>query len=754
MLLDACTGIPVHRGLRAAAICATFVNEAEADQPEFFYNAFGDLRKEIDGAGAETTYVFDALGRVRQQTDSDGTTTFIWDNSLNGLGRLAESQSPAGVRTQFLYDAHGRPARELWTIEGELFEVDLTYDAHGRVATIAYPQNPGSTRFVARNIFDSNSGRLKTVLKDGTSKVYWELRNTTPEGKIAREEFGNQVEALRTYTALTGRLESQTMVRSGFTLQSLGYAYWADGNLLRRSDLLTSQHERFEYDKLDRIKRWMMADSSGEAASGGWEVNYGYDDFGNLTSRNFTPGTSTGGTAQNLQFHYEQVRNAGPHAVTAGPWGDYGYDLNGNQTQRPGDESIEYTAFNLPRRITGGATQVNFRYDALGRRAVKWKSATEYTAYVGRLYEKRTTSGSTADHVFFISGPEGPVAQVVRPVVVTMAGTEKTLYLHTDRLASVRSITDDDGQVLEVTKYDPFGNRVFDFNQPVLPPVPDTGSSPNGVTRGFTGHEMDFELGLINMQGRMYDPRLGRFLSADPVVQAPFDGRAYNRYAYVFNNPMKFTDPLGFEAGAANAQCPPGFKMFDGECRNAEELEETRKALEAAGYGLDCSGDECVLIGAAEEVRIGQEADYGDLDLHDDSIDEEPVATTGGGDAPQPPAGKNPENPPGSAPSSNGATGPNGQGNQGQPPKAPKPSGSNRGPINLRALAMAVGWGLLTPTSTPFTYRLSESFARELGGYFKAHFDYDVRTATFQLLAPLDQSASGQYDILRNGLSH
>ena len=63
--------------------------------------------------------------------------------------------------------------------------------------------------------------------------------------------------------------------------------------------------------------------------------------------------------------------------------------------------------------------------------------------------------------------------------------------------------------------------------------------------RGYTGHEHLAIFGLINMNARLYDAALGRFLSPDPYIQAPDFTQSYNRYAYALNNPMKFTDPDG-----------------------------------------------------------------------------------------------------------------------------------------------------------------------------------------------------------------
>jgi RHS repeat-associated protein len=63
--------------------------------------------------------------------------------------------------------------------------------------------------------------------------------------------------------------------------------------------------------------------------------------------------------------------------------------------------------------------------------------------------------------------------------------------------------------------------------------------------RGFTGHEHLPEFGLINMNGRMYDPLIGRMLSPDNFVQSPCYSQSYNRYSYCWNNPLKFTDHSG-----------------------------------------------------------------------------------------------------------------------------------------------------------------------------------------------------------------
>jgi len=63
------------------------------------------------------------------------------------------------------------------------------------------------------------------------------------------------------------------------------------------------------------------------------------------------------------------------------------------------------------------------------------------------------------------------------------------------------------------------------------------------VTRGYTGHEMDASTGLINMNARLYDPVLGRFLSADTIVPSAGNMQGFNRYSYALNNPLTYIDP-------------------------------------------------------------------------------------------------------------------------------------------------------------------------------------------------------------------
>ena len=119
---------------------------------------------------------------------------------------------------------------------------------------------------------------------------------------------------------------------------------------------------------------------------------------------------------------------------------------------------------------------------------------------------------------------------------------QATRYFHSDHLGSISVITDEAGLVIERLAYDPWGKRRNSNG------TADTQDSIVGLTldRGFTEHEHLDEVGVIHMNGRIYDPLMGRFMSADPFIQAPFELQSHNRYSYVMNNPLFYTDPSGY----------------------------------------------------------------------------------------------------------------------------------------------------------------------------------------------------------------
>ena len=127
----------------------------------------------------------------------------------------------------------------------------------------------------------------------------------------------------------------------------------------------------------------------------------------------------------------------------------------------------------------------------------------------------------------------------------TQDATTERVYLHGDHLGSSSVVTNASGTVAESYSFDPWAAP-----RNAATWVSDLSEWPSYQgDRGFTGHEMLASLELVHMNARIYDPALGRFLSADPIIQFEGDLQNYNRYSYVLNNPLKYTDPSGLFIG-------------------------------------------------------------------------------------------------------------------------------------------------------------------------------------------------------------
>ncbi|WP_062176606.1 RHS repeat domain-containing protein [Dysgonomonas macrotermitis] len=126
---------------------------------------------------------------------------------------------------------------------------------------------------------------------------------------------------------------------------------------------------------------------------------------------------------------------------------------------------------------------------------------------------------------------------------VKEAGSWTVNYIGRDYLGSITHVMDQTGVVRQELSYDPWGR----FRNPVDQALYDLNERVTLVLgdRGYTGHEHLSVFGLINMNARLYDPVIGRFLSPDPYVQAPDFSQNFNRYSYALNNPLRYTDPSG-----------------------------------------------------------------------------------------------------------------------------------------------------------------------------------------------------------------
>jgi RHS repeat-associated protein len=507
------------------------VDDAARGGPEVtVYNGLDEVVETNDAAGRLRSFFYDNLGRLERLEDPDGTTQWTFDGAgPNELDRLVEMVSPSGQRTTYDYEAvepgrnrgllnritsHLLPPNDAGAMPRELV-TGYQFDDFSRLERIDYPGDGGSVLSVQYS-FDS-AGNVVSAVNAGTpSEAFWELLEADQGYRIKTERLGTHscgaiqgTITEREYEPLTGRV-SRISTSCSDLVQDAAYLYDSSGDLRIRTDNVAGITEEFVYDPLHRL-----------VITNG-QPSHSYDSLrGRL---DFAQGTGN--------YTYEPTE--GRDWIQSAGNTDYRHDDVGNIIERSGPsvpggtQTIDYTSFDLPSSITSGTSVTDIAYDALGSRAVKQGSSSA-TYYAGGLYQRLETAAGTAHRSMIYAGGRA-IAQLDEN-----GGARTLRFLHDDVLGSVQTVTGDDGTVETARDYASFGAQ----------------RAPNALESslpyGFTGHESDAEFGLINMTGRIYDPGLGQFLSADPIISQPFS-QGLNRFAYVNNSPLNFVDPSGLDA--------------------------------------------------------------------------------------------------------------------------------------------------------------------------------------------------------------
>lgn len=545
----------------------TSLTDPDTGKTVFRYNGFGEIRSKST-PNISNGYFYDKLDRLRSIQDRGGTiAAFDWDGSSTpSTGKISTTTSSDGIQESFEYDNKGRHFKTTWDIDGHgTFDLRTDYDAYGRISLLYYPTTVQGFSLVLKYIYSSASGKLEKIVDNNSGVIYWKVNDMDESDFVKQETLGNKTVITRTLDDVTKALNQiRTLDSEDNVIQDLKYTYYDDGKLQSQEDLLSdispasAKVEKFEYDTLNRLRSW--SDQTR------WSYKYHYDYLGNLDSKTMK---SIFPLEEKITLYNPEGTVAGPHAITDTSFGKFFYNKIGNQIAGPENREIKYNVNNLPTHLVQNGVSVDFRYDAVSNRVVKESTYTadssdprkswhETIIYIGNFYEKRI-QGNITRHVFHISSPNRLVAQIILEERDN-ATYKYIFYFHDDRLGSTHTITDELGKVFGKMKFDPFGNLV-DPSNPLnaVDTFPLTKFSAL-IRRGFTGHEHDYEVNLINMKGRIYDPNLQRFLTADPSISQPYFGQAFNRYSYVLNNPTNLTDPSGFdpEEGPDKTVVPAG----------------------------------------------------------------------------------------------------------------------------------------------------------------------------------------------------
>lgn len=508
------------------------VTDADAGTTTYQYNVFGQLIKQTDPLGKITTIQYNVLGApVSKILDGYNTYYDYYGKEKNYAPMLITVEQPSTVYSAqefYDYNSAGNVTRQVRTVADHTYirsmEQNFTYNAAGNLETTTYLPSG----FKTYHQFDGN-GYLKKITSavPGLVRTLYEANSMNGNGQVTSfNRVDHKASTLNYYNGvLTG------LYTPGVQDLVMDYNY-GNGNLLSRLDNITGTKEHFQYDDISRLTM-----SQAEMLPSGGGPGLMHPPLETTYQNNFWGSFGRIDTKSDI----------GKYTYTAFPRNavktvEDPVSLISHATQQ-----ITYTPFHKASLITeevGGIPYEQiFTYGPDEDRVYSHQRQggidTRSRWYMGDYEIDENLLSGADNQIHYISGDAGLCAIVVSE---GSSGVFNYYSAYTDHLGSIVTVTDESAAVIAKQSFDPWGKeRDADTWTALLSPP----AKPDWLYRGFTGHEMLPEFGLINMNGRMYDPINGRMLRPDNFVQSPLDPQNYNRYSYCLNNPLKYTDPTG-----------------------------------------------------------------------------------------------------------------------------------------------------------------------------------------------------------------
>ena len=525
------------------------------------------LKKELvksSGTQVLQTTAYDHVGNVLTQTDANGNTTRY---GYNAVGELISVTDPQGKQTQYAYDMRGnlvtttfpdgKSSRKEYNAAGNVIRKT---DPLGQVETYYYDLNGNLIKQVDRKgqvlASEFNSRNLPTKKTAGADVVLYEYDNA---GRRTKMTDSTGVTAY-SYTPL-GDLET-VQLQDGKTIT---YTYDANHNRTQMKDPF-DRVLFYQYDNRNRV-RSVRADQATAPA----EAIFAYTKAGALQTvqqRNGVVSTYTfdelkrttglqqkqaNGTVQNtFAYKYDPVgnqtfktENGVAQSFTYDPLNriktstqfneTYAYDDRGNrqtlqsdQVPEMTDASYEYDAWNRLSKVTlADGKVVTYRYNGDGLLYERTENGTTVRYYYDgaqMIAEATVSNGTPRLKARYTRSGDLLVAR-------EDASGQKAYYLHNAH-GDVTELRDNNGNVLNSYSYDIWGNPQS---------VTETVENPFR----YSGEYVDSTTGLQYLRARWYDPKQGRFLNEDTYEGEFSNPLTMNLYAYVGNNPLRYTDPSG-----------------------------------------------------------------------------------------------------------------------------------------------------------------------------------------------------------------
>jgi RHS repeat-associated protein len=489
---------------------------------DYDFNKLGDVTRVIESGQRTLAYDYDARGGVTHVRDGIGGAV-LESYTLDPLGRILTALS-GNTEIALAYDTLGNVIRETSTVGGISKTVTSSFTNLGQLKNIQYPSG------VQVDYTYDAIGRLKEVAGINGSLSGWSTMGAQytfeGAGRIKSRTLGTVSPASVTeyrYHEATGFLDgvqhAKPAAGSNIPFDDIGYQYDAMGNVQERTNLLTNAgndvwgKHKYLYDDAHRLDAHTTFDKGNDQTDGD---SFYPDEAGNWS----------GHSANNLNQY------------TSTPTDSRAYDAFGNLESVASGGSTAYYEYDHRDRLTKytspSGVVTEYAYDAFGRRVKKTQggNTTRFTYADWSVLEERNGSDVLLRRYGYGQGPDDPLV---------MTQETNLYYYHSDALGSVTSLTNAAGDVQERYDYDAYGQpSIMDADW-------DPQSSPVGNPYMFTGQRYDSESSLYDYRNRYLEPKVGRFLTRDPLGAWGDPMNLGNDYSYVGNNPASYVDPLGLQ---------------------------------------------------------------------------------------------------------------------------------------------------------------------------------------------------------------
>ncbi|MDV3662134.1 hypothetical protein CMU70_16940 [Elizabethkingia anophelis] len=502
---------------------------------KYEYDGIGQVKKEISPKGYKE-FIYNSKGQLVAQVEKSNTAeltdksiTFTYDTKgqLTGRSGTSNGQSYSDI---IVYDTYGRVLESSENGNAKSYsQKNIVYDDKSRVSSYEKELISGgvTTKVAIENIYDIWSGQLYQIKDIATGKVLWELQEANAKGLVLKARLG-AVNIVNTYDANNFLSETQHSSVKGQVFGSL-YTFDAIKNELkgRTRQGIFSMQEVFTYDDNNRLIQWTNPKTGGISSNK-------YDQQGRIIDNDQIGTVQFGDTTKIYQPMGSKLSAIGKQNYLNAQIQRVIYNENNDplyiQSKR-GDVRFSYGLTDMRQMVTYGQAAPEGNNGAIEDFATSdWEGTfTKYYSEDGSFEVVRNNTTGEEKHILYIGGTPYESNLVYLKDFTQSSGSYK--FLHKDYLGSILAISDKEGNLIEEAHFDAWGQLVR--------------GGINLINRGYTSHEHFGDIGIIHMNGRLYDPLLRRFLNADENIQDSYNTQNYNKYAYVLNNPLMYNDPSG-----------------------------------------------------------------------------------------------------------------------------------------------------------------------------------------------------------------